>query len=1536
MNFRELLECNLENPEDLARLKKHKFTTNKVLDLIEELTCHRDPAIDRKKDYLEILRNSIAHSKMTVDKYAKHFQAAIKNKNFDRLLNSFVFVFSNIDPKDATQTAGIKRFADELKKDQSHAFLRLIAAGYEDDGKTYPSLKPTRKRYIQKKVVKFLKDNEAFPAQEEERQIILGAPNLKEGVHVMQFFADSHAPVSYEEGISEEVFKELLQSFALHENCDLSFLLREKSTAEIVKKLLKELVLSPENTGLKARNILVFLNENRKEFAFDDAELKDFLEQIKLAKQGEPDIYGLAICLMVKDSISEISQEGKSWEQLAAERKARFDSLVPKLDFKNLTSVEKSFREGQSGLDALRQVVAGLSLAVENTAIIEFILNNNGHEYINLQCRQLLQGRALSASDLKFAAEKLIAAGSVTALSTFFNYAAPDIDELEKEEFVDDVFRKMIEVNLNNPNSEEGKPFFFHKDFFLVLRGAKVSADLNLALRARASIIRKARFFYDEGNDLLLHSQKRSAKAPITEETLHEIFDSIAVGNRSLGREVVSDLNSLVNTPFLASGSQQVVPLNLDLIKSLYLESFVKLLVENSANPEFDVHQAVHPEDIGLFDIKTVFEVAMQVKAGSANSDRGFALALAAFTWGPRPIILRSRAELSLIIELIAAVDVCSKESAKKSAIILLAAASIENDCGPEFDEQVLEMMRNLAKINFEDAEFRNFHQLFFRKCFPLPEDQKRIIAKMNMGQRLIFVDPSELKIEEENILEILLACGRNNSAQAFRVACLNFAEFAQVHLEQKFTSAADQNSLFELLKIIIAKEVKFSVEEIERIFKAFAPDFSGFSEVENFDEIAASMKELVSQPHRFIEIFNLLHGYNKNLNLTPLFADKNIEDIAQIFVQSLQILIYGGLRLEARQSLVTQLMPKMLAQGNFTALVSLDKALSSNGDSKDQLFVEIANHMKIGRQEEYLLRTVIEEMGLSKAAKVMFVLRAYKSDSAISSTPLNPPIFIGTGAGIEINKLEQVEALFQFFPEIIHPHIATIAENDNLVNALNLTIRFYGTKYFSLEQFNFLSALHHARQGKEVNVDMTQLTSYGELFAQKSQFVKREPTTIVQTSNLGAAVLALQGDRSFEKFYESLSPENRKILGLRKEVSEDEISALESWMGIQFELIKKEYDSLRQDPKLIGFKIMRQAEESVEDFNTRKATNDYKDCAELFRRRQKLVAIIDDYEAALSEEKPAFDKLRIIGEVTKVPENFASLLTSSADIEHYNAMKANDASASLHSSYWSKFLQNLPKNLRLVGLVADEKEFADSIAAQLALVRQGECYANLQTQLQHEIERREFADINCAAISMAMFQGIAPFVMENTHNYDDPNSPELQQLHLAKNSFCYNVGDEILKMLKEASDKDQQDLQEKSPREEALKQKLSKPAQGLLKSLKDIDSILSDTLEDDDPIRQFYQTQYKNFVARQGGGGASSETDSNEDSLNDFLAQQRVEMIKSLGHQACKSVFSKEFFAEFNKGFSVELELTPSGAVVSGGAGRVVSAARQGRPLMP
>lgn len=1589
LTLEELLKYNLENAKDLACLKDYKFSANEALSLIEAITSPARADIDgeKKQAYLALLRSCTSSSAVTSAKYLKHLQEAIEGKNFDRLFNSWIFVWRNV-----AQKAEMDSFVDELKTDKAHTFLSIIATGYAAEHGDVDA----RKREIMYEVVKFLWDKGIFPHQKQAMEIILGARNLKEGGSVMQFFIDSalvnqgalfangfphnflieffsekldresglalkkregmvelmgntKLPISHREKIDEEKLKK----FLLNPHCDLnflSFLFEDKPAAQDLKDLLKKLVLSTEDKELSYYyNILDFLNHQK--FNFSNEELRDFLGEIKLVKRDGLDIYSLAICLMLDAKLTKGSED-----QLRKIAKEECDFFVPEFDLQNLISLEKllSKEELFSKLaprsplqpargDKARQFFAW-KLLTTNVAVMEFLFNAKDGENFKLNDQDLklfmlgaAEGEALeskasiSQAELKSFVEKSIAAGFVKALHAFFTLTRFDFDDKAKQKFLDDVVRKMVEVNFNNPGNEKGKPFFGCDDFKLFLwrdlqlpRDSETAADLNLTLLAIASIASSLSKGDEVLKDKVLAYNDFSRRAlekyyqgkfTITKDHLSKVFNHIIMEKAEAHDVVFEMLRQLVSVnDNLTLDAIKITP---DAIKKLYLESFVGLVASGKSQSSAKVANHLKSMMRGCLTVEEVFQTAIDAgkqMASKRDQQVAFALTMLAEVGGfnddPSNVVKSSipKMKLSLVLEIIAATRDC-KNSVQNLAIKLLAQTGFQNDCE---DEAVLNMMtyftenKKGSSSNLESSE-QNFYRIFFDKLDG--ETQARLVKKMSPSHRLIFADLSEPDFLQARSFEILFKCGKENSAQVFKAACSNFAKLAK---DPKFMGESlgaenpDHSLLIELLKMLIAQGVNLKGDEIAQIFTVVAPNPAGFCRDKKI-ELQELIKDLVKTPTRFVEIFNSLSGH---LDLAPLFAEADIEDVIKIFTAGTAN--QQSLSAEVLKSLLDQLMPKILAKGNIGALLTLNSSLIKEDIAvkrRDEYFIQMAKYMKVAQQEGEFWQLLMD-LKFALVAELMFILTAYKSDSSISSTKLEAPIMI---CGFEVSNLEQVEALFLFFPLEIERHVGAIALDDNLIKSLNVTIKYRETKYLSQEHFQFLQALNKARSG--AGVDMNQLVSYGDLLRAKSGFTKCKMASNPK-SNLGKAIFALRDNPSFENFYASLLPDNLRILGLRREVGE--LSALKNWMRSQFKLIEAECKNIeRQHPELEDFKMTRQPQqESPEAFSARKKGVEYQKCAELYKRRQKLAAAIYDYEVALKEKKSAFDKLRIIGEVMKIPAEFANLLSTSADIEHYNAMQTNDSSGSNYGGCWGKFLKNLENNIKLALLIADEKEFANSIAAQLALVRQSSCFINLQTQLRREIERRELADIHCAAITMAMFAGILPFIMQNAHNYDNPNGDELKLLYLAKNSFCHNVGNEVFKMLKEASDKEPKALKGV----EKVLLEYSK-AIDLINSILAGEVLVKEAGEVGEAgkareveVRKAKSEYFSVYQSKSGGGAAAASAGEIDlaEGFGDFLLQKQIEKINNLGYKACELAFPQEFFATFSRG------LVPSSSVAT------------------
>jgi len=154
---------------------------------------------------------------------------------------------------------------------------------------------------------------------------------------------------------------------------------------------------------------------------------------------------------------------------------------------------------------------------------------------------------------------------------------------------------------------------------------------------------------------------------------------------------------------------------------------------------------------------------------------------------------------------------------------------------------------------------------------------------------------------------------------------------------------------------------------------------------------------------------------------------------------------------------------------------------------------------------------------------------------------------------------------------------------------------------------------------------------------------------------------------------------------------------------------------------------------------------------------------------------------------------------------------------------------------------------------------------------------------------------------------------------------------------------------------------RFSKTIKGLLERLKDIELVLMGASEelDDGGFKERYKaglakfTEFENEralkefeqrtlepLSSQGVRVVNPIFETDEDpqtseedkqKLKSFLANQKIEITKALGFEICRSTFSKKFFAEFEKGFSVEIldesKLSSSPSSPHGVAASVVAA---------
>ena len=1091
MKLEELLKYKPNDP----RLKKHRFTTNEVLSLIRGLSKLfvrgssapmvenaywtkfdndsiakelRGVSLDVKEDwnrveeYLQLLRDCKSHSSVAATKYAKHFSEAIKEKDATRLLNYFIFMVNNVD---AENPEGKKEFEDFIKeiKENKIGFLRTMLGGYEDDGRTYKG--KARKEYIKTDLAQFLQDNDIFPNAEEAKEILMSA-SLSEGARLIEFFVDSKI---FPEGFPHNVFVKFLDQFSekqiakvvdkfvdlkikdkgSEEDKDkireeelravlkgrghfyyqkhhyfMRLFLKTESAKKVVKELSKEELLKDDVTKEKFGFVLNFINLN---LTFVSEELRVFFQDIKLKK---PDIY-LEVIYSLKDKIIGNARD-----------------YLPEITLSDLAWLgEKLFPSSYSS-SPLKTFVQHQLSKVENEVMIEFLSRYENGKYSSQLALSLSQ--TFAPEELQSGIEKSIANGSILGLDGFVKLAAKAATKKEsKKQLYENVLKLMIESNLD-PARKAEKPLFVIQDFSLILENLEgvypeIKLDSNLMLSAICSCSQNS--FVSEGQNFEVKAEELLKKvdgAVIEEDVLRQILTRLIL-ERSSSKEVFAVLDNCAGRGYsiLKPDGKKVVLSHAEIQKT-YLEILFKIFVENSDNPNFEASQVNYAPKFCKFGLEQIYKTALSVKAASANPNRGFSLALIGLVQNGE-VLHQSKVKLSLLLEFADSFVNCENELAKSCAIKLLSQTSFENDCDESSDDPVLALMRNIVAIN-KDQPNGFSYQNFFREIFCETENKqlstagRRIIAKMDLAQRLIFLDEKDIKIEQgEDVLAALLNLAQGGkNPNILHLACSNFVKIIKANKDKKFISAsANQESLLALLKAVIAQDVNIRSEEILQIFKAVAPDFKGFSEVKDFSFAEGFDGDLA----RFAKILSMLQQCGFAIASMEAVKEMDAKTAAQIFIKSSFIKSIGLLSTEAREALVREvLMPKILAGGDLEALLVLKEALKDRDNvEKIILFQEMSNYLKVGLQNRPFWAALekIECLNGKPEDKLIFVLNACKVDSA----PLEMDLNIN---GIKIVGLEQIKVLFAFFPgKILKSHIPAIAKQDGLVEYLNEAMKF-------------------------------------------------------------------------------------------------------------------------------------------------------------------------------------------------------------------------------------------------------------------------------------------------------------------------------------------------------------------------------------------------------------------------------------------------------------------------------------------------------------
>lgn len=1557
-NFAELLEYDLTNPRDLKFLQDHKFKTSEVLSLMSEL-LESDIDERQKNDYLRFFRSINPTSKVEWHKFSPYVKRMVAEGNSQGLLNFCTIFFKKGDNRNFLKNA--PEFKDEKFVVQ---FLQTLLDGYYNDVEEYYG--KNRKAEVAN-IVGFLKHLKVeIPSPAVIDSMILSCDSLKSGSRVLEFFnrqqlvrgfspnliiafltkikkssIENGAPDGFnfreaeevvvyanifeEVKIDEERLKELLKSFTSHDEFEiLRFLDRNDESHAAIQELVAEELANQISAGTFG-----FLRTSG--FHFDKEIKKDCLRKVKAR---DPDIYAWAIY------------------QFYRLIDKNFDQLELNLSLGDLTALSLYFDgDNKAWQDFIDEELAKFPLE----KLIEFSLEDK--DELGKSFGLLIMPRAaeINLGHFNSIIEKTVNLGQTYKLKRFLSLVKDShfADADEKKKFIEELIGKMIKANTDNPQRQPDKPFFSLHDFTniletLIQRGSEIPVYLerNSAFTIFASLIKSCGAFMEsyEPDSSLMADVSRYAdlfeysagdfvdkeifadllRVVLLKKNRHGDFD--IAGDRLAS--IVFEIAEVATTGKRFGTRYFTNPLlSQSEFREIYLQVLSEIIAEKS-DAEFDAQNIRFDPNNSNFTLKEVIEATLATRDKSANPALAFAAAFKIFYSGHKfdPIEVAGRfLNLSLFVDFARLAFQPEFSEIHLSVANFFDEAVIENDLSEESDGELLLMLEKLALI--EKVNLSPFYGEFFSKIFSSTNPEKkpqleqakaRIFSKMSPALQLIFADKEMPQI---NYWQALKDCEKFPQS-AFQAALENVARYCAAESE----SEIDPALLAQLVILVVQKGV--GRPPYLEVFKRFGDELKTLGNDKNFQELFES---LLQNPERFVEAINLLN----ELKIEPSFLSEilqkaEVEKIVEMIICAKTN--FSGNSEAIVEILIPRISARVEERGGIILFFDVQDYLKKVGFEEDSpdwkmqkisFFNAIAPHIKIASQDNMFWEELVQDWSLEAhdfgLKKLQFILATYSEDSATSSTILKTPIDLKyERVSHKIETMMQVSALFRFYPQLMQTHVENLAAHDALIAVLNLSIKFYGAKFVALDQFHILQAIYSEREklmaldggaaaesSPRENIDFKQLLSCRELLAEKEKFPKRAPSEALSKTNLGKALHALKTDKSFEKFYDSLSEKNHKILNLKK-VSTEEFEELESWIASQIANLNARYEAL-----------------SKVQLDRSKAASDPLVRAQL-QEKQALQKFLEDQEAASS----IFDKMLLLknlvsgpsmtrwekdpsmNEFTKGAQRYKDLLNNSADVENYWAMLQNiDIS---HRGCWTKFCANLDNNLELCSLMSTEEELANSVSAQLGLVRQPNCYVNLQVAQQSELEARRYVRKDFAAIAMAEFQGVLPFITRDVHNYE----PEkLKALHLPRNNFCYLVGEELEKIVK-------------SSPAAALGADLLRPQRQLLQNLEDIKFITSLASADEDGIKtlrngkevelsqeqcvEIYQSNLKQFLVKQKIEFTPDSLEEHRESFGAFLEEQKIKMLTALGIETCKSAFSPDFYTQAFGDLSHELPTLP------------------------
>jgi hypothetical protein len=422
------------------------------------------------------------------------------------------------------------------------------------------------------------------------------------------------------------------------------------------------------------------------------------------------------------------------------------------------------------------------------------------------------------------------------------------------------------------------------------------------------------------------------------------------------------------------------------------------------------------------------------------------------------------------------------------------------------------------------------------------------------------------------------------------------------------------------------------------------------------------------------------------------------------------------------------------------------------------------------------------------KKKAMEFLIESYDNGSAVS-VKLNPTIDIsinhvnGTRETVQLKKINDVVVLCKHLPDLIDDSILIkIAQNDNVVAAINKGLEFYNAGFVSIEQKNLLDRfnLQISQSRGNLLIKTNSLLSFEELAQNISRFTRTNAPIIAEVEG-DYVYQAIKQDCSFEQFYSKLSEKDKEELGLTSETE--------------------------------------------------------------------------------------------------------SLIRGS----------------------WRKFQQNMPRVREFASLCHKPEELRNSIAAQFALIVQGNCSANLAILLQRAIESRVYANPCESIFATALCVAGLPVlnssadVLQSHTSYENIITGD-KNVFLPQQYFCHLVGEEILAIqsaIDEARDS-------KNAEALAIAEKRMPPGQvNNLAVLARISEIIAEAAvvdEDDDKERGEFMKKYSSQITlfikeiRKDLASESSESKKVFEAFTARKLEEREEMIVKMGRDLCKSIDAEKF----------------------------------------